>query len=120
MMGRVNKNILKNSVSDDEYIYLLGKEISLNSHAGGSFYQKLFYDFLGGEIDVIDSAIEKKISNAILDLIEKNLITACNDVSKGGIFISLFEILYNSDIGFKGSLTNGIKSDMKKLLHLKL
>ena len=114
MIGRVNKNILKNNVSDNEYIYLLGKEISLNSHAGGSFYQKLFYDFLGGEIDVIDSAIEIKISNAILDLIEKNLITACNDVSKGGIFISLFEILYNSDIGFKGSLTNGIKS--QKLL----
>ncbi len=114
MMGQVNKNILKNSINKNEYIYLLGKDINLKSSAGGSLYQKLFYDFIGGKVDIINPATELKLSRAILDLIEKNLITACNDVSKGGVFISLFEMLYNCNIGFTGSLTDGIKS--QKLL----
>lgn len=114
MMGESDTNIFKNTAQSGDYVYLIGNDIKEDSKIGGSLYHNIFYNFLGGEIEKIDSYFEIKLGNFILDLQQENQITACNDVSKGGIFISLFEILHTANCGFKGNLIN-LKDFQKSL-----
>lgn len=92
----------------NDTIFLIGKKIEKNSATGGSLYQKLFFDFLGGNLDIIDVSLETKLKNAIFKLKSKNLITGAIDVSKGGNFGALLILLFNSikkysKLGFSGN-----------------
>ncbi len=114
MMGISENNIFKNSIKENDFVYLIGKDIDEKTYTGGSLYQKLFYNFTGGEIDTVNSELELKLSTFILQMINKNNISGCNDISKGGLFISLFELLHNAKKGFKGDIIN-IKEGQKAL-----
>ncbi len=100
--------LIKYSANEGDCLFLLGKQIDDNSNVGGSLYQKVFYNFLGGEIDKADLNLEIKLANAIRDLKSYKLINAANDVSEGGVFGALFECLKDNKIGFSGSLINTI------------
>ncbi len=112
MIGESNTNILKNTLKADDYIYLIGKDITDKSNTGGSLYLKIFYDFTGGNVDSIDYKLEEKLSRFILK--NKDNLTSCNDVSQGGLFTALFEILYSAKCGFEGNIIN-IKNAKKAL-----
>ncbi|MCD7878611.1 MAG: phosphoribosylformylglycinamidine synthase subunit PurL [Candidatus Gastranaerophilales bacterium] len=106
MAGISYKNILKNNLKENYFIYLAGRDITCDSDTGGALYQKLFYNFLGGKIDIVDTNLELQLADFILNMYSENKISACNDVSKGGVFVSLFELLHTAHLGFKGNLIN--------------
>lgn len=97
-------SLIKNSASEGDSIFLIGKQINNHSNVGGSLYQRVLYDFLGGEVDVADLDLEKKLAETIWELKRLNLISGANDVSEGGVFGALFECLKEKNVGFIGNL----------------
>ncbi len=91
----------------DEHVFLIGEKIQLNSNVGASLYQKVLFDFIGGEISSTDYSLEIKLKNAIFEMRKKTLLSGAIDVSKGGVLGTLLCALFNSDIGFCGNLLDG-------------
>jgi len=96
--------LLKAAFATGETVILLGKHITDDSNTGGSLYQRVLYDFLGGEIDKTDSNLEKNLEETIFELRDNKLIGGCIDVSEGGLFGAVFEGIKNGNTGFKGNL----------------
>ncbi len=100
----------------NEDVFLIGRKINLNSNIGGSLYQKILFDFLGGKLDTSNYELEIALKNAIFELRKKDLLSGAIDVSKGGLLGSLLCVLFNSDIGFCGTLLdNKNYNDAQKL-----
>jgi phosphoribosylformylglycinamidine synthase len=91
----------------DDTLFLIGKDISSNSKIGGSLYQRVLYDFIGGPVDNVDFELETKLYTTITILKEKCLLSGCIDVSEGGLFGALFEGLLHGNTGFNGTLSTG-------------
>src|SRR5574344_2952258 len=87
-----------------EDVYLIGKNIEDESCIGASLFQKVCFDFLGGNIDKVDVGLEKKLKNIIFELRDKKVLSGEVDVSNGGIFGALLIGLFNGNSGFEGSL----------------
>ena len=106
MIGYTNSadKLLKAAFSNKETVILLGKEITDDSNTGGSLYQRVLYDFIGGEVDKTNADLEKKFEETIFELRDNKLIGGCIDVSEGGLFGAVFEGVKNGNTGFKGSL----------------
>jgi phosphoribosylformylglycinamidine synthase len=96
--------LIKASFSSGETVFLIGNQINDDSKIGGSLYQRVLYDFLGGEVPTTDAKLEIKLEEAIFDLRDKKLIGGCVDVSEGGLFGAVFEGVKSGNTGFKGSL----------------
>ena len=58
---------------------------------------------------------EIKNGNFVLDLFKSNLIKCCNDVSSGGLIVSLLKMLINKEFGaeIKESFINNSTTDQK-------
>ncbi len=108
LIGYVNSpdKMIKSSFSTGETLVLIGKDIDENSNIGGSLYQRVLYDFIGGEIDTVDAELEKSLKQTIFSLRDSKLIGGCVDVSEGGLFGAVFEGIKNGNTGFTGSLVN--------------
>jgi len=98
--------LVKSSFKSGETLILLGKQISSASDIGGSLYQRVVYDFLGGKIDTIDENLENNLKSLIFSLRNENQLCGCIDVSEGGLFGAIFEGIYNGGTGFDGSLVS--------------
>lgn len=109
-----DSKLITNAAKAGDSVYLIGKEMHETSDVGGSLYQRVLYDFIGSEVDVVDSELEKLLVKTIFELKAKNLLSACNDVSEGGLFGALFECLRAGNTGFSGSLIK-IKNHQKAL-----
>lgn len=106
--------LITNAAKDGDVMFMIGKEMHETSDVGGSLYQRVLYDFIGSDVDMIDADLEKKLTKAVFELKDKNLVDACNDVCEGGLFGALFECLRAGNIGFSGSLIK-IKNQQKAL-----
>lgn len=106
MVGYAQKpdNLIKAQFKNGETVYLLGKQINNNSKTGSSLYQMTCFDFLGGEVDDIDSELEKRLEKTIFELRDKKVLSGAIDVSEGGLLGALFEGLFNANSGFNGNL----------------
>ena len=98
------EKLIKAAFSADETLILLGKEINDESNTGGSLYQRVIYDFIGGEVDKTEAKLEKQLEEIIFELRDNKLIGGCVDVSESGLFGAVFEGVRNGNTGFKGSL----------------
>lgn len=106
MVGYANSpnDIIQAKFSNNETIYLIGKQITDDSEIGSSLYQINCFNFLGGKIDNIDVELEQKLEKVIFALRDKKVLKGAVDVSEGGVLGALFEGLFNGDSGFEGNL----------------
>lgn len=102
----------------DEFIYLLGKQIDESSKIGSSLYQMTCFKFLGGEIDEVDADLEKNLEKTIFELRDKKILTGAIDVSEGGMLGALLEGLFNANSGFEGKLIATKNSVISPLIQL--
>ncbi len=76
-----------------DYIYLIGKT---KGHLSCSSYERCFYNFSKIKNNTIPPEVnlesEKINANAILSLIKNKTITACHDISDGGLIIAIIEM----------------------------
>ncbi len=96
--------LIKNSFSKDETVYLIGKQIDQTSNIGGSLYQMVCHDFLGGSVDSVDEKLEIALKDTIFKLRDESLLGGCVDISEGGLFGALFEGLKSGNSGFDATL----------------
>lgn len=79
-----------------ETILLFGKTYG---HLGQSVYLRVFYDCEQGSVPPVDLEMERRTGIFIHSLLTKRLLTACHDVSEGGILVALAEMALVSDLG---------------------
>jgi len=91
MVGLVEdlKHITTSYFKDEgDVIYLLGED---KEELGGSEYLKVIYNKVAGDSPTINLDEEKKIQDALLNLIRKGFIKSAHDISEGGIISALAE-----------------------------
>jgi phosphoribosylformylglycinamidine synthase len=91
MVGLVEdlKHITTSYFKDEsDVIYLLGED---KEELGGSEYLKIIHNKVAGESPQINLDEEKKLQDALLNLIRKGLIKSAHDISEGGIVSALAE-----------------------------
>ncbi len=83
-------------------LYLIGET---KDEMGGSHYNELLGAGLNeGNIPVIDTAKSVKVFAAIEEAISKKTITACHDISEGGMGVALAEMCFAGGIGAEVSV----------------
>ncbi len=80
-----NDKILLTSITRDEL--------------GGSEYYEYIHNIIGGNVPKPNPSLDKKLYNAIRNIISKGLINSIHDCSKGGLAIALAEMCIMNDIG---------------------
>jgi len=95
-------SLIPSSFSDNQTVFVIGKQVNQNSDTGGSLYQRILYNEINGKVDTVDINLEKNLEKVIQKLKEQSLLKGCIDVSKGGIFFALFSALYAEKTGFTG------------------
>ena len=90
-----------NSFSNEDLLYVIGET---KGHLSASAYERAIFDFdkiknfsVPPKTNLDD---EIKISKTIHNFIEKGLITACHDISDGGLLVSILEMCLSKEIGF--------------------
>ena len=81
---------------EDQHIYVVGGS---HGHLGQSLYLREAFGVEKGDAPHVDLADEKKNGEFIRAMIEAGYITACHDVSDGGIACTLAEMALATDIG---------------------
>jgi len=97
VLGLIEKKPLQpRIISKNDLVLLIG---NTKNELGGSEYFEYVYNFVGGRCPVVDFKTSKMNMNAVLELIEKNLIKVAHDCSKGGIAIAISELCMQNKIG---------------------
>jgi phosphoribosylformylglycinamidine synthase II len=81
---------------EGDLIYLVGK---LSGAVGGSEFLKVFYNFIGGELEKTDLALEVALTKALLEAARRGLIASAHDVSDGGLLVALAEKSFAKGLG---------------------
>jgi len=100
---KINSNFFK---EEEDELFYIGK--CLDPSFSPYFLQdQLDIHELYNFNDLIDINLddELKAANFILESSKQGIITSCNDISRGGIFISLLKMI-NKDLGFKIEIQN--------------
>ncbi len=91
MVGLVEdlKHITTSYFKDEgDIIYILGED---KEELGGSEYVKVIYNKVAGDSPKINLDEEKKLQDALLNLIRKGFIKSAHDITEGGIAAALAE-----------------------------
>jgi phosphoribosylformylglycinamidine synthase II len=81
---------------EGDLIYLVGK---LSGAVGGSEFLKVFYNFIGVELEKTDLALEVAVTKALLEAARRGLIASAHDVSDGGLLVALAEKSFAKGLG---------------------
>ena len=89
------------SFSINDHLYMIGKT---SGHLSSSAYERSllgFHKIKDTSIPPLtDLNLEVKISKIILQLINEKLISACHDISDGGMLVSVLEMCMSKKVGF--------------------
>lgn len=70
-------------------------------HIGRSIYQEIITGQEYGKMPIVDLQAEKKNGDFVRNLIEKNIVNTCHDISDGGLYVALTEMAIASNLGIK-------------------
>lgn len=82
--------------NENETLLLIGGECS---HLGQSIYLREIHGKETGAPPPVDLAIEKRNGDVVRKLINDGLVTACHDISDGGLLVAITEMAMASKIG---------------------
>ena len=96
MVGVINDSRFVTTIdfkNENDMIVVLG---SLNASLGGSTFLKQNYNTHKGPLAKFDPDNEKKVQDACLEAIHKNIINSAHDISDGGLAVCLSESVIKS------------------------
>lgn len=96
LIDDVRKSITVPFKKTGELIYIVGKETT--EELGGSEYFSL-RTIKGGIVPRTDSTLLKKCMNGLLQVMDDGLVSACHDISEGGLAICISEMAMGNKIG---------------------
>ncbi len=82
-----------------EAILLLGAPKNWGQHLGQSIYMRDIHGRTDGPPPAVDLAHEKRVGDFVRGLIRSGVVSACHDVSDGGLAVALAEMAMASGIG---------------------
>lgn len=80
----------------DDIVYLLGEPLE---ELDGSEFARLLYDSLGKNCPALDLALEKHTQKLVQKIIHKDIPASVNDVSLGGLAVTLLKGAFASNLG---------------------
>jgi phosphoribosylformylglycinamidine synthase subunit PurL len=92
----VRKSITTPFKREEEIIYIIGKKTT--EEFGGSEYFHLM-KINGGNVPKTDIDLLKKCMDGLLKVMENGLVSACHDVSEGGLAVCISEMAMGNEIG---------------------
>ena len=92
-----------------DHIVLLGHQ---NNHIGYSEYLSEIHKVKYAPVPYFNLGEEKKLHNTIHECIVKRIVKSAHDVSEGGIFISLLESSFASQLGFTVQIPVQFRKDV--------
>jgi len=102
VLGLIDKKPLRpQQIHKDDVLIVVG---DTKNELGGSEYYEYIHKFIGGTCPSVDFKTSKKNMYAVLSAINKNIVKAAHDPSKGGIAIAVSELCIINKIGCKVSL----------------
>ena len=85
--------------AENQPILLVGAPPAWGTHLGQSVYLRDIHGRADGPPPPVDLAHEKKVGDFVRRLIASGIVTACHDVSDGGLAVALAEMAMASGIG---------------------
>ena len=85
--------------AENQPILLVGAPAAWGTHLGQSAYLRDIHGRADGSPPPVDLAHERKVGDFIRKLIASGVVTACHDVSDGGLAVALAEMAMASGIG---------------------
>ena len=98
LIKSLNKQIDHNFQNENNLLILIGKTFG---HLEQSCFLKENYSIIEGKPPEINLLNEKNNGEAVLNLINQNLVLSAHDVSSGGLIVALSEMSMSSKIGLK-------------------
>ena len=104
VIGLIDKKPLRiQKIDSDDCLILIG---NTKDELGGSEYSEYIHKFIGGKCPAVDFVESKENMNAVLEIIENDLIKSAHDCSKGGLAVAVSELCMTNQIGCTVSLEN--------------
>jgi phosphoribosylformylglycinamidine synthase len=97
----------------NESIILIGET---KGHVGASIYLREIEGSEEGAPPRVDLTLERKNGDFVRGLIESGKVSACHDISDGGLYVAIFEMAIRNKIGAKILVPTGNSSAEKKQL----
>jgi len=86
-------------VAANQPILLIGGPAERGTHLGQSIYLRDLFDRRDGDAPHVDLAAEKRTGDFVRKLIRSGVVTACHDLSDGGLGVALAEMAITGGIG---------------------
>lgn len=96
ILHNVNKNVGNSFVDTGEHIIVIGKT---EGHLGASLYLREIIGKEEGLPPKVDLGAEKNNGDFVRNLIQTKQVTACHDVSDGGLLVAIAEMTFRNNIG---------------------
>ena len=103
MVSDIRQCVTSDLKKENNPIYLVGKQTE--KEMGGSEYYKIL-GIKGGIVPRTQFKVLKEAMKSINKAITNNFVSACHDVSEGGIAVSLSEMAIGGNIGIDVDITN--------------
>ncbi|OAM78704.1 phosphoribosylformylglycinamidine synthase subunit PurL [Devosia elaeis] len=94
-----NRSVGIGFVAENQPILLIGGPAERGMHLGQSIYLRDLFDRRDGDAPHVDLAAEKKTGDFVRKLIRSGVVTACHDLSDGGLGVALAEMAITGGIG---------------------
>ncbi len=94
-----NQSVGIGFVAENQPILLIGGPAERGTHLGQSIYLRDLFDRRDGDAPRVDLAAEKKTGDFVRKLIRSGVVTACHDLSDGGLGVALAEMAIKGGIG---------------------
>ncbi|MFW9923916.1 MAG: phosphoribosylformylglycinamidine synthase subunit PurL [Candidatus Thorarchaeota archaeon] len=98
LLEDVTKAVNYSFKAPDEYILLIGET---KTEIGGSEYTKVIHSSNDGLVPRVNLSTAKKTLDKVVAVIKEGLVSACHDISKGGLMVALIEMALAGNLGFK-------------------
>ncbi|MBJ6986470.1 phosphoribosylformylglycinamidine synthase subunit PurL [Devosia sp. MC521] len=93
------KSVRIGFVAENQPILLIGGPAERGTHLGQSIYLRDLFDRRDGDAPHVDLAAERKTGDFVRKLIRSGVVTACHDLSDGGLGVALAEMAIAGNIG---------------------
>ena len=90
--------------ADEQAIVVIGET---RGHVGMSLYHRAFADAKSGTPPPVDLAAERRNGDFVRALMADGLVSACHDVSDGGLLVSVAEMALAGDVGADIAVPDG-------------
>lgn len=105
LLQNVEKVIGNSFKNEGDVIFIVGET---KGHLGSSLYLREIEGREEGAPPPVDLAVEKKNGDFVRSLIEQGNITACHDVSDGGLYVAIAEMAIRSSAGAKININSDV------------